>query len=279
MVWKGLIVKRKKGPIDINNPLTADNSRVIDRPFVEKDPTVPQYVKDIVIQDINKWNESYDKSLLSGTVTGEENKVLTLTRYDGTILAIPFNDLNGLTSDDVINTANFNTQTGQWTFVTSEGVQITANGDGRYSLLGHSHPEYELTFVKNSAFNKNFDNNGVSTLVARSDHTHPEKPVVDRPNSNVIYSIAFNDIANFQTKWLSFTGTNVSFQPSTGFIKSDLLEGSNTGPTDLEVIQGTGVTILVAEGYEKKILPNGTFGIKFIANNVGVLVGALKPLP
>lgn len=134
----------------------------------------------------------------------------------------------------------------------------------------------EPAFSKNSAFNKDFGTSGSATTVSRSDHTHPEKAIYPVPTSG---NWGVGNSTPWTRDWISVTANSVQLQINTGFTAGILLEGSNTGTTDLDIVAGVApMTVLVAEGYDSKIIPNGTFGIKFIADNVGVLVGALRPL-
>lgn len=135
-MFKGLLKNKKKGPL---SNTTKDNIFVLKKPFIETDPTVPQHVKDIKIQDIEDWFTAFNETPISGSITGDKDKTVTITKRDGSILQFSFTDNEGVYSDDVINTATFDEATGVWTFVTSEGYTITENMDGRYSLLGHTH--------------------------------------------------------------------------------------------------------------------------------------------
>lgn len=121
----------------------ADNAQATaDEP--ETDPTVPQHVKDVTVQDVADWDEAFQKKAISISITGDQNKTLTLTREDGTILTAQFNDLGDTDPDDVLNTLNFNTSTGAFTAVTSEGSTISVNLDGRYALINHTHGISEI---------------------------------------------------------------------------------------------------------------------------------------
>ena len=376
-MFKGFIRNKKKDTYNSANPILAENIFVVDKPFVETDPTVPTHIKAITTQDVSNWITGFNNNVISGSVTGDTNKILTLTKRDGTTLSIPFNDLQGLTTDDVINTLSFNSTTGVMTAVTSEGVQITTNLDGRYSLLDHTHSQYlesetdptvpthvksitttdksnwttgfnkritglaitgtstktititladnttvvgsftdisssattadgndyvtggnfdastgqvtltridggtvvfnldgryEPSFNKLSAFNKNFAGNGVATTVARSDHSHI-KTVIESGDQDFIYN------GNTSSFWYNYSNSlagGVSITLNSGAaLKDTEMEGSYTGTVKLTINGGTGVSIIVPSGLTNTIPPNGVFGIKFIANNIGVLFGTL----
>ena len=87
------------------------------------------------------------KRVVGITVTGDVDKIITLTFADGTAIQAPFTDKDTLPenlADVMLNSLNFNHDTGVLTGVRSDGQQLTVNLDGRYALLGHTHPEYAL---------------------------------------------------------------------------------------------------------------------------------------
>jgi hypothetical protein len=87
------------------------------------------------------------KRVVNLTVTGDVDKIITITFADGTALQAPFTDKDTLPenlADIKLNSLNFNDQTGVLTGVRSDGQQLTVIIDGRYALLGHTHPEYAL---------------------------------------------------------------------------------------------------------------------------------------
>ena len=87
------------------------------------------------------------KRVVGLTVTGDVDKIITLTFADGTAIQAPFTDKDTLPenlADIKLNSLNFNEQTGVLTGVRSDGQQLTVSLDGRYALLGHTHPEYAL---------------------------------------------------------------------------------------------------------------------------------------
>nr|DAX82862.1 MAG TPA: hypothetical protein [Caudoviricetes sp.] len=87
------------------------------------------------------------KRVVGLTVTGDVDKIITLTFADGTAIQAPFTDKDTLPenlADIKLNSLNFNEQTGVLTGVRTDGQQLTVSLDGRYALLGHTHPEYAL---------------------------------------------------------------------------------------------------------------------------------------
>lgn len=87
------------------------------------------------------------KRVVGLTVTGDVDKIITITFADGTAIQAPFTDNDTLPenlADIKLNSLNFNDQTGVLTGVRSDGQQLTVSLDGRYALLGHTHPEYAL---------------------------------------------------------------------------------------------------------------------------------------
>lgn len=87
------------------------------------------------------------KRVVGITVTGDVDKIITLTFADGTAIQAPFTDKDTLPenlADIKLNSLNFNEQTGVLTGLRSDGQQLTVSLDGRYALIGHTHPEYAL---------------------------------------------------------------------------------------------------------------------------------------
>ena len=85
------------------------------------------------------------KRVVNLTVTGDVDKIITLTFADGTALQAPFTDKDTLPenlADIKLNSLNFDHNTGVLTGLRSDGQQLTVSLDGRYALLGHTHPEY-----------------------------------------------------------------------------------------------------------------------------------------
>lgn len=82
------------------------------------------------------------KRVVGLTVTGDVDKIITITFADSTVLQAPFTDNNTLPenlADIKLNSLNFNHQTGVLTGLRSDGQQLTVNLDGRYALKGHTH--------------------------------------------------------------------------------------------------------------------------------------------
>lgn len=238
--WKGFFNGVRKGSL---SAVTEANVFVVeepDVPFVETDPTVPQHVKNITTTNIANWVTGFNNNIISGSVTGEQNKVLTLTKRDGSTLSIPFTDLAGLSTDDVINTLNFNTTTGVMTAVTSEGVSITTNLDGRYSLLGHTHPEY----------------------------AHPTKTWVNKSTlsgANVISNLTIDSLGH-PTGWSVRVLTpadigaepaffkNGGFNKSFGFNSSQVFEGSSYGNLLIKTRSNDNTLYVINESGKRPVL-------------------------
>lgn len=85
------------------------------------------------------------KRVVNLTVTGDVDKIITITFADGTAIQAPFTDKDTLPenlADIKLNSLNFDHNTGVLTGLRSDGQQLTVSLDGRYALLGHTHPEY-----------------------------------------------------------------------------------------------------------------------------------------
>lgn len=89
-----------------------------------------------------KNEENANKRIVGFTVTGDVNKIITITFADSTVMQAPFNDNDHIPLADVnMNSLNFNENTGVLTGVKSDGNEISVSLDGRYSLIGHNHDE------------------------------------------------------------------------------------------------------------------------------------------
>ena len=97
---------------------------------------------DFTNQEKQKIEDTANKTIKSVSVTGDVNKILTLTAHDGTILQTSFKDIGIENIADVkLNSLNFNHQTGVLTGLRSDGQELSVDLDGRYSLLDHNHDE------------------------------------------------------------------------------------------------------------------------------------------
>lgn len=91
-----------------------------------------------------------------------DNTAVTLQGAGGTNITrngnvITFTSSNdGLDGNNYLTGATFNSSTGLFTFNRNGLTALTENMDGRYSLLGHTHTQYEPIFTKNNAFNRIF---------------------------------------------------------------------------------------------------------------------------
>ena len=89
-----------------------------------------------------KNEENANKRIVGFTVTGDVNKIITITFADSTVMQAPFKDNDHIPLADVkMNSLNFNENTGVLTGVKSDGNEISVSLDGRYSLIGHNHDE------------------------------------------------------------------------------------------------------------------------------------------
>lgn len=97
---------------------------------------------DYTNEEKQKNEENALKRVANVTVTGDVNKIITITFADSTVMQAPFKDNNDIPLADVhMNSLNFNENTGVLTGVKSDGNEISVSLDGRYSLIGHNHDE------------------------------------------------------------------------------------------------------------------------------------------
>ncbi|MFJ1492146.1 hypothetical protein [Capnocytophaga canis] len=87
-----------------------------------------------------------NKRVVDFTITGDVDKIFTLIYNDGSTKAKNFTDIVGQASADVmLNSLNFNKDTGVLTGVRSDGRQITVDLNGRFALLNHTHAWNDIT--------------------------------------------------------------------------------------------------------------------------------------
>lgn len=80
-----------------------------------------------------------DRYIFSAAITGDKNKLLTLTRADGTKISVSFTDVDTDTND-FVNSLNFDASKGNIVAVFTDGSKSSSvNIDGRYALLDHHH--------------------------------------------------------------------------------------------------------------------------------------------
>ena len=97
---------------------------------------------DYTNEEKQKNEENALKRVANLTVTGDVNKIITITFADSTVMQAPFKDNDHIPLADVhMNSLNFNENTGVLTGVKSDGNEISVSLDGRYSLIGHNHDE------------------------------------------------------------------------------------------------------------------------------------------
>ncbi|WP_392447970.1 hypothetical protein ACF3OB_01075 [Capnocytophaga canis] len=101
-----------------------------------------------LISDSEKTDiaENKKKRVVDFTITGDVDKIFTLIYNDGSTKAKNFTDIVGQASADVmLNSLNFNKDSGILTGVRSDGQQITVDLNGRFALLNHSHAWNDIT--------------------------------------------------------------------------------------------------------------------------------------
>ena len=97
---------------------------------------------DYTNEEKQKNEENALKRVANITVTGDVNKIITITFADSTVMQAPFKDNDHIPLADVnMNSLNFNVNTGVLTGVKNDGNEITVTLDGRYALISHNHDE------------------------------------------------------------------------------------------------------------------------------------------
>jgi hypothetical protein len=134
--------------------------------------------------DTTNWNIAYNDSITGMTVTGTTTKTISLFQNDGGLIQANFTDEVGVgAGNDYVTGSTFDTGTGDLTLTRFSGGTVVENLDGRYSLTGHTHIEYDdyttgatfniadgvLTFTRQSGDTYNVDLDGRYSLTG---HTH-----------------------------------------------------------------------------------------------------------
>lgn len=93
------------------------------------------------------------KLIDSVTVTGENTKKISINLKDGSKFEASWQDLQGtggggITPDIRLNSIEFDINTGVFTGRRSDNVDLTADLNGRWSLLGHKHTLNDITDIK-----------------------------------------------------------------------------------------------------------------------------------
>jgi len=118
-----------------NNVTISPNGLVINGSNVnyltsESDPTVPDIVKTITQQDIDNWNNAFDKFTSGLSVTGTTTKTITITLNDSSVVQSAFTDDNNYPTS-----ISYNNTTGLFTLNRSGLSALTVNlTDDRYAL-------------------------------------------------------------------------------------------------------------------------------------------------
>ena len=119
-----------------------------------------------------KNEENALKRVANLTVTGDVNKIITITFADSTVIQAPFKDNDHIPSADVnMNSLNFNINTGVLTGVKNDGNEITVTLDGRYALISHNHDEQ---YAAKEHTHREY---------APTDHTHNFDDIQGKPNN------------------------------------------------------------------------------------------------
>ena len=79
----------------------------------------------------NQIQINKNKQVVGHTITGDVNKVSTLLLDDGSVIQADFTDVAPAGPDVMLNSLNFNIETGILTGIRSDGQQLTVNLDGR----------------------------------------------------------------------------------------------------------------------------------------------------
>lgn len=196
-----------------------------------------------------------------------DNNVVTLQGDGGTsvtrsgnVITISSTNEGGSDGNNYLSGVGFGTTTGDFTFNRLGLTSIVQNIDGRYSLLNHTHSQYEPTFVKNTAFNKNFGL-GFNQVLMGEKYT---EWLVANLTSNTTLSIPA------EIRPMGYYVSSTSTDYTITLDKNNALNhfkvlNTGTATISLQGTSGTGFNTIinVAEGISPQILPGGTAFFSF----------------
>ncbi|WP_172918072.1 hypothetical protein [Capnocytophaga canis] len=194
--------------------------------------------------------ENKKKRVVDFTITGDVDKIFTLIYNDGSTKAKNFTDIVGQSGADVmLNSLNFNKDTGVLTGVRSDGQQITVDLNGRFALLNHTHAWNDIT--------------GKPATFPPSPHTHvvnwndvQNKPDLSQLGAKPVIKVTVDTVKNISVKVGTTTAGN--YVPQEG---DELSVEFKKGQT------ANNVTLNIDNSGEKKIVIGGA-----IANSRTLLV-------
>ncbi|WP_042010123.1 hypothetical protein, partial [Capnocytophaga canis] len=157
-----------------------------------------------LISDAEKTDiaENKKKRVEDFTITGDVDKIFTLIYNDGSTKAKNFTDIVGQSGADVmLNSLNFNKDTGVLTGVRSDGQQLTVDLNGRFALLNHSHAWNDIT--------------GKPATFPPSSHTHEvnwsdiqNKPDLSQLGAKSVIKVTVDTVRNISVKVGTTTAGN-----------------------------------------------------------------------
>lgn len=158
--------------------------------------------------------ENSKKQVAGLTITGDVNKVATITLADGSVIQAYFKDIDTqATADVMLNSLNFDISTGVLTGVRSDGQRITVDLDGRFAPLVHTHNMAEIDGLENRLDRKSDIDHAHDERYSQLAHTHNASEIVG------LNAIGRNYVIN----------SNVSRQKEIGFISYPLSDDMEDG--------------------------------------------------
>ncbi|MFJ1429476.1 hypothetical protein ACILE2_01560 [Capnocytophaga canimorsus] len=184
----------------------------------------------------NQIQINKNKQVVGQTITGDVNKVSTLILEDGSVIQAQFTDVAPAGPDVMLNSQNFDKDTGVLTGVRSDEQQITADLNGRWALLGHTHQIADVADLEDALNGK-----------AEAGHTH-----------------AFSDLSGTEN-----IATKQEITDAVGGIKiggRNLLRNSNKSISNSDYLIATyDITQSLKEGEQVTVTLKGELGAGKVA--------------
>ncbi|MFJ1490941.1 hypothetical protein [Capnocytophaga canis] len=187
----------------------------------------------------NQIQINKNKQVVGHTITGDVNKVSTLLLDDGSVIQADFTDVAPAGPDVMLNSLNFNIETGILTGIRSDGQQLTVDLNGRYALLGHTHDWGDIT--------------GKPATFPPSPHTHvvnwndiQDKPDLSQLGAKSVIKVTVDTPS--ATKDKIGTTTSGNYVPKEGDeLVVDFIEGTWVNSPTLN-IDGSGAKNIMLSG-------------------------------
>jgi len=204
-------------------------------------------------------------SLTTAMITTGDSKTLITKEYL-TGATSGFTTGSTTNTDDYLTGATFNTSTGDLTLTLFSGSTVIENLDGRYSLTGHTHPEFIGDYLPLSGGTLTGPVTGTTFNVDKSQLDYQENLVVDSATTETIATVSVLEHKAVFFDYVVSEGTNIragtvmtTFMSSTtSFTDTSTTDiGDTSGVTFSTDISGSDLRLLAdttTDGWEIKVM-------------------------